>query len=164
MNNNKQTDKTPTAYLTQLLLPMKESMEQIFQAPILKTVTASILFVVFQFLADHLASFIVLTVLVLLDQASGMIAAHVKKTFTSARFRAGLLKILVYAILVTAFHLLGTLHPLLETIKLDHFAILYLSTTEAFSISENVQQITGFTLPKWVLELIKTLGKKGDNK
>lgn len=142
------------AYAKSLLQPGIDTLKQLTTDGFKKLVITGASSAVLLFVRDHLAGFMVLTTFVVIDQLLGVIAAFTQKKFSSHRFRAGAFKVFVYAALITAFHLFGMVNDTIESIKLDNLCILYLAATEALSIIENAQIITGITLPSWVRKLI----------
>lgn len=155
---------TAGQYLAHLMRPAQQVILQLQEYTLIKIMLAGALVVCQAFINDHLQAFMVLVTLVVIDTISGVVAAVKNKEFSSSRFRAGIIKLLMYSLLVAAFHLIGYILAPLEAATLDKVAILYLAATEAFSIVENVQRITGVPLPTWVRELLKSFGKKDDEK
>lgn len=154
----KHEGENPLQY--QLVDPLRDATAAIGRDAVLKGMLSGLMTGVSYFLGNHYIGVATLVALIVIDQIFGTMVAFRQEKFQSAKFRAGLIKVLVYTLLVVAFHLLEQLHPLIASINVDRYALIYLAMTEAISIVENARELTGISLPKWIVELIRSLGKK----
>lgn len=143
------------SYLRLILQPIKDTTKQLLDHVMEKGFLAGVMTIVGAFVSDHLLSFTILIVLVLLDQIVGTLGAIKRREFSSAKFRNGIMKLLVYAAVIAAFHILSYVVPLLEAVQIDSYAVTYLAVTEALSIVENARNVTGLNLPKWITTILK---------
>lgn len=151
---------TTSEYLEHLLVPVKRAFTVLTQHPVVKLAVAGALAVANTFVNDHLEGVMVLLALVFMDQITGVLSALKDHVFCSSKFRHGIVKLMMYFLLILTFHLAGNVIEIDAAKSLDRLAILYLIATEALSIIENVQCVTGMRLPKWMSELLKSVGKR----
>jgi len=151
---------TTAEYVEHLMVPVKRTLSVLVQHPVVKLLLAGAMGVAHAFVSDHLGGVMVLLALVLVDQITGVLSALKSHTFCSSKFRHGIVKLMMYLLLILTFHLVGSIIEFDTAKSLDRFAILYLIATETLSIIENVQAVTGIRLPKWMGELLKSVGKR----
>lgn len=142
-------------YAEHLLSPVKNVFAGFVQSPMLKAILAALIAFHDSFVSQHLEGFIALFVLVIFDQVSGVLCAIRKKEFSSHRFRHGAIKLVVYVVLISAFHFATEALATDDMRSLDKVIIAWLIVTEVLSIVENFQCSTGLRIPSWMKNALK---------
>ena len=152
-------------YLHLLFLPLKQNIASLLEFPWLKTaITALLSFVAF-FIHSNVMGVGILIGLVLLDQATGVWLALKNNSFNSSAFRNGLIKLLLYLLIVGAFHSLTYVSPFIFSwMSLDTGALAWLSLTEVISIVENACMILGLPFPNGLLDKLRVFAHIGRKK
>lgn len=146
-------------YTAQLWAPTKQVFAQLSEAPVIKLLLATLVALHDTFIQEHTEGVLALVLLVVLDQASGVMCAVKKKQFTSHKFRNGLVKLFTYMVLISALHVTGEVSGVEALSGLDKLAIAWLIVTETLSIAENFQCATGIRIPTWLRQVLSREGK-----
>ena len=151
-------------YLTDMFVsPAKDTLAQLKSNVFGKVLLSALAATILAFASDHVAAFVALMVMVLLDQITGTWVAMRNGSFSSSGFRQGIIKLVCYSIIIVTFHLLEVVTPAFVPLSLDSLAIVYLAVTEALSVMENASSLSGIQLSKEIKErLEKMLGKKDE--
>jgi phage-related holin len=123
-------------------------------------IAATTTFVTYVIFEDTVAIGVLLG-FIMLDWITGVWAAIKTHTFTSSRFRATVIKVLIYMIIIAMFHSLERITFIFTYLKLDVMAASYLACTEVISILENFTRISRIHLPDWVLKNLKAFQQTG---
>ena len=152
-------------YWSSLWQPLRDTANAIGQNTSTKlflTITTMLASWFTSFVYDNLTGFLVLLGFVMIDLATGVWSAIKNKRFTSLQFRATVLKLLFYTLIIGCFNGLEKISDVFKLINLDTTALSYFAVTELLSILENVTQISTIQLPLWLtskLRLFITTGK-----
>jgi phage-related holin len=141
----------PSQYIIQKI------MADINIKAIIAALTTFVTYVVF----EDIIAIVVLLSFVMMDWLTGVWAAVKTHTFTSSKFRATIIKVLIYMIIIAMFHSLEKITFLFTYLKLDVMAASYLACTEVISILENLTRISKIHLPDWVLKNLKAFQRTG---
>lgn len=146
---------TTMNYLKTFSLPIYNSMNSILEFKWFKTIITCIISFVSFFIHSNVLGVGVLVGLVIIDQIIGVYIALKNRTFTSSSFRNGLIKLLLYLIIVSVFHLLSYVNPVFNFLGLDTAAITWLALTEVISIVENSCIILNLPFPSGILDKLR---------
>jgi len=154
-------------YLNLLFLPLKHNFASLWEFPWLKTALTVIASFITFFIHSNVMGVGVLVGLVLIDQLTGVWLAFKNNSFNSSAFRNGLIKLLMYFIIIGAFHSLSYVSLFIfGWMGLDTGALAWLAITEVISIVENACMIAGLPFPNGLLDKLRVfvhMGKKKDN-
>ena len=152
-------------YLHLVFLPLKQNAASLLEFPWLKAaITALLSFIAF-FIHSNVLGIGVLISLVLLDQATGVWLALKNNSFNSSAFRNGLIKLLLYLVIIGVFHSLTYVSPFIFSwMSLDTGALAWLSLTEVISIVENACMILGLPFPNGLLDKLRVFAHFGFKK
>lgn len=139
-----------------LLLPLKQHVVSLMEWPWLKaSITALVSFIAF-FIHENVLGVGVLVGLVILDQLTGVWVAIRNNSFNSSSFRNGLIKLLLYFVILGSFHSLSyTSIFIFGWMSLDTGALAWLSLTEVISIVENSCNLLGLPFPQGLLDKLR---------
>lgn len=145
-----------------LLAPLKHSVMSLTEFTGIKIIFTLVVSFISYFVHENVLGVAVLVGLVAVDQFTGVWLAIKKKIFSSNGFRAGIIKLLFYIIIVAAFHSLTKVNPtFFAYLALDTAALSYLAVTEVISIVENSSAIIGIPFPTWIKEKLSVFLKSG---
>jgi phage-related holin len=92
---------------------------------------------------------------------TGCWAALKEHKFTSTGFRATVIKLLIYMVLIALFHSLERIVSLISYLQLDMLVAGYLACTEIISILENITRISHIKLPNWIMKKLRSFQETG---
>lgn len=151
------------SYIKAFWQPIINGLQGLTEHPIVKTIIAGLLYVLSTFVHEDAIKILILLSLVLVDMGTGIWVALKTKTFTSTKFRNGIIKLLFYCIMIGAFHALGQISLVFAALTLDTLCLVYLAATEVVSIIENSSKVLGISIPTWLLSKVKGFLKTGDS-
>ena len=146
-------------YLYLLYLPLKQNIASLMELPWLKTIVMILSSLIGMFIHSNVVGVLVLICLVILDQITGVWVALKNNSFTSNAFKNGLIKLLLYMLIISAFHSLTYISSFLfKWMSLDTGALAWLALTEVISIVENACMILDLPFPNGLLDKLRVFG------
>ena len=149
-------------YLGELIIqPTQNVFHKIVSDVELKAIIASISTFITYVVFEDTVAIGVLFGFVFIDWITGCWAALKTHTFSSSKFRATIIKLLIYFMIVALFHSLERMGFVFQYLKTDVLAATFLACTEIISILENFTRISKIRLPDWIIKRLKVFQTTG---